>query len=189
MFSARHAVAPQRPGSKRIENVITTVFISKRTAGSLLLSIWKDPDGYSWSSLPGEQPCLKLLVQLPLNLPPPFFLLRWLLLLYAKCLKFVFVSTKEGKEPSFLCVALPCRPASGYLDKTQEFEVLVTHDCCHSVLINLIVLYKTIQLTGSNHSSWQGLSGVVGHWWQAQELIAWCTHCFLALLAGCLGLV
>lgn len=47
VFSACHAVAPQRPGSKRIENVITTVFISKRTAGSLLLSIWRDPDGYS----------------------------------------------------------------------------------------------------------------------------------------------
>lgn len=47
MFTACRAVAPQRPGSKRIENVITTVFISKRTAGSLLLSIWRDPDGYS----------------------------------------------------------------------------------------------------------------------------------------------
>lgn len=76
-------------------------------------------------------------------------------------LHFVFVSTKEGEKPSFLCVALPCRPASSDVDKTQEFEVLVTLDYCHSVLINLILLYKIIQLTGSNHSFWQGLSGVV----------------------------
>jgi hypothetical protein len=62
-FSPRHTAAPQRPCSKRIGNVITTVFISKRTAGSLLLSIWTDPDGYSWNSLLREQPCLELLIQ------------------------------------------------------------------------------------------------------------------------------
>lgn len=107
-FSACHAVAPQRPGSKRIGNVITTVFISKRTAGSLLLSIWKDPDGYSWSSLPCEQPCLKLLVQLPLNLfPPPFFLLWWLPLLYAKMSYILFLFLpKKGR--SLLFSVWPC---------------------------------------------------------------------------------
>ena len=46
-FSVHHAAASRRPHSKRIGNVITTVFISKRTAGALLLSIWTDPDGYS----------------------------------------------------------------------------------------------------------------------------------------------
>lgn len=104
--------------------------------------------------------------------PPPFFSCGGCCCCMQNILHFVFLSTKEGEEPSFLFVALPY---SGDLDKTQDFEVLVTHDCCHSVLINLIVLYKTIQLTGSNHSFWQGLSGVLGHWWQAQELIDWYT--------------
>lgn len=110
--------------------------------------------------------------------PPFFFCCGGCCCCMQNVLHFVFVSTKEGEEPSFLFVALPYRPASGDLDKTQAFEVLVTHDCCHSVLINLIVLYKTIQLTGSNHSFWQGLLGVLGHWWQAQEL-DWCTAFFL----------
>lgn len=92
-FSARHAAAPRRPRSKRIGNVITTVFISKRTAGTLLLSIWTDPDGYSWNSLLREQPCLKLLVQLPLNLP---FLLQWLLLLHVKHLTHSFLPRREA---------------------------------------------------------------------------------------------
>lgn len=104
-FSACHAVAPQRPGSKRIGNVITTVFISKRTAGSLLLSIWKDPDGYSWSSLPCEQPCLKLLVQLPLNLfPLPFFCCGGCRCCMQKCLTFCFCFYQRRGEAFFsLC--------------------------------------------------------------------------------------
>lgn len=76
--------------------------------------------------------------------PPFFFAVVAAAAVCKNVLHFVSVSTKEGEEPSFLCVALPCRPASGDLDKTQEFEVLVTLDCCHSVLINLILLYKTI---------------------------------------------
>lgn len=76
IFSAWHPAAPWRPCLERIGNVITTVFISKRTAGALLLSIWTDPSGYSWNSLLRKQPYLKLLVQLPLNLA---FLLQWLL--------------------------------------------------------------------------------------------------------------